>query len=45
MNKCFWSKDLEVWPNDCKEIIQRETSPADKKDIESVAERFALRRN
>lgn len=44
-NKCFWSKDLKVWPSECKEIIQRETSPTDKKETESVAERFALRRN
>lgn len=44
-NKYFWSEDLQVWPNECKEIIQRETSRTDKKETESVAERFALRGN
>jgi len=44
-NKYFWSKDLKVWLKERKEIIQRETSSTDKKAIEFVAKRFALRRN
>lgn len=45
INKYVWSTDSKFEPDECKKFIQRETTPADKKEVESVAERLALGMN